>query len=121
MHKTVLLALALLISAVCSPAQQGHSSSSADQKNVPGLTTIEGCLQSASGQYSLTDSSGKVYQLSGYANKLSRHIGHQVQITGKPGVKTVSDTSYGAASSAEQIPVFDVKTVTHVADTCKAK
>jgi|SRR5271157_2657114 len=116
MHKTVILAL--LLFAAWLQAQPANPSS---DKNKPSdVTTIQGCLQSAAGIFTLTESNGTVHRLSGYANKLSHHVGHEVQITGKPGVNTVSDTSYGAASSAEEIPVFDVKTVTHIADTCKS-
>ncbi len=36
-------------------------------------------------------------------------------------MKTTDTTSWGTASSAVEQPVFDVNTVTHVADTCQAK
>jgi hypothetical protein len=116
MRKSVVFALLLLISAAWLWAQQGNPPS--DTGKASGPTTIEGCLQSAAGVYSLTDSSGKVYRLA-YSKKLNGHAGQEVQLTGKPGVKTVSDTNYGVASSAELIPIFEVKTVTQVAETCK--
>jgi hypothetical protein len=118
MRKTLGLALALVLSAVWLQAQQGETGKATGKTS--GETTIQGCLSNASGQYFLTDGSGTKHQLSGYANKLKAHVGHEVQITGKPGIKTVSDTSYGAASSAEQIPVFEVKTVKQIVDVCKS-
>ena len=120
MRKSMIFAL-LLIPAGWLQAQQGNAPSDAGKTSgkTSGLTTLEGCLQSAGGQYTLTESNGTVHQLA-YSNKMNHHTGQEVQITGKPGVKTVSDTSYGAASSAELVPIFEVKTVTQLAGTCKA-
>ena len=120
MGKTLMLALLLLLFAASAQALEGTTSSNGDEKSPPQLTTIQGCLQSAAGHFSLTQSDGTVTQLS-FSKQLTKHVGHEVQITGKPSTRTVSDTSYGAASSAEEIPTFEVKTVTHVADTCKSK
>ena len=119
MYKTLMLALSLLISAAWLQALEGYPPSN-DQKSTPELTTIAGCLQYAGGSYSLTDSSGKVYRLA-YSNKLNHHAGHEVQITGKPSVKTIDTSQQNIEPSAREIPIFEVKTVTHVADTCKAK
>jgi hypothetical protein len=119
MLKILTLAAALLISAAGLQAQQGETGQSA--RKSANLTTIEGCLSNSSGQYFVTDGSGTKHELSGYSNKLKAHVGHEVQITGKPSIRTEADTSYGAASSAEEIPVFEVKTVRQVADACKSK
>jgi hypothetical protein len=118
MHKTLILASLFLLSAAWLQAQPANPSS---DKSAASDTTIEGCLQSANGHYTLTEKNGTVHRLSGYANKLSHHVGHEVKITGKPSVKTTDTTSWGTASSAVEQPVFDVSTVTHVADTCQAK
>jgi hypothetical protein len=119
MRKNVMLALLLLLSAAWLQAQQGETGQAAGRTS--GGATIQGCLSNSAGQYFLTDDSGTKHQLSGYANKLKAHVGHEVEIRGKPSVKTVSDTSYGAASSAEEIPVFEVKSVKQIADACKSK
>lgn len=113
MRKTLGLLL-LLLSATWLFAQDnmGKSSGAAG-------TTIEGCLSSASEHYYLTDSTGKKYFLSGYANKLKDHVGHQVKVTGAFGVKTTDTTVSGAESSAKEMPVFKVKSIQHVADSCK--
>jgi len=110
-----ILILAWLLSTACLQAQPANPSSDKDKS--PDVT-IQGCLQSAAGVFTLTESNGTTHRLSGYANKLSHQVGREVKITGKAGVKTISDTSYGVASSATEIPVFDVKTVTRIADTC---
>ncbi len=81
---------------------------------------MDGCLSSVSGEYFLIDNSGTKHELSGSTNKLKGQIGHEVQITGKPSTKTMESTSYGAASSAEVVPVFEVKSVKRLADTCQS-
>jgi hypothetical protein len=118
MSKALMLALFLLLSAVWSQALEGNPSSNADEK-ASQVTAIQGCLQSAAGHFSLTESNGNVHRLT-FSKKLNHYVGHEVTITGKPGVRTVSETSYGVASSTEELPIFEVKTVTNVADTCKA-
>ena len=120
MARTLIFAALLLLSAAWLQALEGYPPSNADEKTAPQLTTIQGCLQTAAGHFSLTESNGTVHRLS-FSKKLTRYVSHEVKITGKPSTRTVSDTSYGAASSAEELPVFEVSTVTNVADSCKAQ
>jgi hypothetical protein len=115
-YKTLMVTLVLLISAVWIQAQDSGQT----MGKTSGPTTIQGCLQYSKGHYVLTDSSGTANQLSGHANKLKPHVGHTVEITGQPGVRTVGTTVQGAASTAAQEHVFKVASVKHVADTCKA-
>ena len=112
MRKTLVL-LVILLSACCLLAQD-NMGKAADTES-----TIQGCLSTASGHYYLTDGSGTKYFLSGYANKLKDHIGHEVAITGMDSVKTTGTTQQGAASTAHQQHVFRVKSIKHIADTCK--
>ena len=121
MRKTVMLTLLLLISAVWLQAQSGYPGSDTSQNSgkTSSLTTIEGCLQSANGEYTLTDNTGTIHQLSGGANKLGHQVGRQIEITGKPGMRTVDSTLAGAGSSAVEQAVFKVKSVKRTADTCK--
>ena len=125
MRKALVLVLGLLISAACLQAQSGSSAPDSGQApaktsgKTSSLTTMEGCLQSSQGQYTLTDSDGTVHQLSGAANKLIHHVGHQVELTGKPGIRTLDTTSPGTASSAVEEAVFEVKSIKHLADKCK--
>jgi hypothetical protein len=120
MLKTLVLAL-LLLSAAGLQAQQTPSSETHQAPaEASALTIIQGCLQSTAGIYTLTENDGTVHRLSRYANKLSPHVGQEVQITGAPGVKTISTTQQNIASSAIEIPVFNVKTVTRIADSCKS-
>jgi hypothetical protein len=106
-----MLTLVLLVSAVWLQAQDAGMAS--------GPTTIQGCL-TFKGHYFLTDSSGTMYQLSGAAQKLQAHVGHTIEVTGMTGTRTVGTTVQGSASTAKEQQVFKVKSIKHIADTCKA-
>ena len=112
MNKTLMLAVVLVIAAVGLQAQAMGQPGG----NTPASVTITGCLQYSNGHYVLTDNSGKSYQLSGEADKLGHHVGHQVAIAGTPGVATVQ--SNGSAPK-EQL-AFRVKTIQHLSETCKS-
>lgn len=78
-------------------------------------TTVEGCIGGSAGSYTLTESSGKVYQLAGDTSKLGDHVGHDVKVTG-----TLASSAGAAASSAAgATPTLTVKKVKMVAATCK--
>jgi hypothetical protein len=72
-----------------------------DGSNQPGTsageTSVEGCLQGSNGNFALSDKSGTPYQVSGDTSKLSKHVGHEVQITG-------STSASSAASSTSSMP-----------------
>src|SRR5271169_4583485 len=114
MRNTLMLTLVLLISVACLQAQDAGQT----MGKTSSLTTIQGCLQYTNGHYRLTEDNGTTHQLQSQANKLTKHVGHEVAITGKPAVRTVDATVQGAASSVKEEPVFRVTSVRHVADTC---
>ena len=118
MHKILMLAL-LLISGAWLQALQYGSPEENKAPNPSGPTTIQGCLQSSLGQYTLTDKDGVVHQLSGAANKLGHQVGRQIEVTGKPGMRTIDTTNAGAGSSVVEQAVFEVKIVKQIAPTCK--
>ena len=86
-----------------------------------GMTTMQGCLKYAHGHFHLTDAQGTKHPLKGDIDMLKPHIGHEVELTGKPSVKTTSTTMEGSASTATLHPVFAVESVKHIADKCPAK
>lgn len=122
MHKIVALSFVLLISTLWLQAQAGNPSSGASQTQdkTSDLLTLEGCLQNSNGQYTLTENNnGTTHRLSGAANKLGHQVGRQIEVTGKPGMRTEDSTIAGAGSSAVEHEVFEVRTVKRVADACK--
>ena len=114
MRHTKTLTLALLLLTFVS-AQYANAASKASD-----LETISGCLQSSDSQYSLIDDTETIHHLVGGASKLKPLVGHQVEITGKPGVRTVDATPLGGASAAVSQPIFEVKGVKDIAATCKS-
>jgi len=111
MQKTIVLLFSLLICACSLPAQSPAQKSGAD-----GLT---GCLKRVDNEFMLTDDEGTVHRLVGSDKKLSHELGHEIEVTGKPGTRTYDVTAPGGASNAIERQVFQVKTVKHIADICK--
>jgi hypothetical protein len=118
MRKTLTLTL-LLISAVCSQAETASPSPEKNQK-ASDLTTLQGCVKIARGQYELIESDGTLHLLSGAARKLGPQVGHEVELSGKPGTRTEDTSVVGAGSSANEFVVFEVKSVKQISDTCQS-
>lgn len=76
--------------------------------------SIEGCISGAAGAFTLTDATGKTYQLAGDTSKLGEHVGHSVQISG------TEEPSAGAASAGAPA-TFNVKKVKMLAASCPNK
>jgi len=101
---------------------QSASSSSA------GETKVEGCLSGSNGSYTLASKGGTTYQLSGDTSKLTEHVGHEVQITGRTQSASSSSPSSssgtGAASSGQtgagSQPTLSVSSVKHISSSCSS-
>lgn len=102
-----------------STASQTSSQTSADNS-----TAIEGCLSGSSGSYTLTDQSGKAWQLAGDTSKLTEHVGHQVRLMGSSADSSAASTgsgssaSAGSGSSSGTGSSFTVKKVKMISATC---
>lgn len=118
MYKKIVVALVLLFSAVWLQAQAAGQDGTSSNSTTS--TTVQGCLQNRAGRYTLKASDGMVYKLTGEANKLKDHVGHEVEITGKPAVRTYSTTQEGSASTTREQHVIRVESIKHIADTCTA-
>jgi len=129
MTRAILLTLTLLFSAFWLAAGQNYPSqttpggqSSGQSSN--GQTTVEGCLSSSNGNYSLTDKAGNTYQLSGDSAQLSHHVGHEVQVTGTLASTTGStghatstqSSTEGTATTGAQI--MQVTSFQHISNSC---
>ena len=106
MYQTFMLSVLLLLAAGVPAQDTGKASGKTSDP-----TTIEGCLRMSVGQYELIDSAETIHHLSGGASKLKHYVGHQIEVTGKIGVRTLDTTQVGTASSAATQWVFEVKSV----------
>lgn len=137
MRKVSLIAAVLLLASAWVLAQSSRSPSSQYPSSAPSSaqsaaqdagqtaaqagkeagTTVEGCLGGSAGSYTLTDSSGKVYQLAGDTSKLGDHVGHDIKVTGT----AASSAGAAASSAAGATPTLTVKKVRMVSATCTNK
>lgn len=118
-----------------SPSQQPSSSTTTQTTTTQTTETssgnsIEGCLSGSAGNWTLTDQSGKTYQLSGDTSKLSDHVGHQVRLMGTDNSSSASGSSSpsssspssagatGAGSSSGSQPTFTVQKVKMISSSC---
>ena len=93
--------------------QQTGSQGSTGMGTAGSENHIEGCLGGASGNYTLTDSSGTAWQLQGDNSQLSKHVGQQVRISG-----TAPSSAAGTNSGSAASQTFNVTRVHKVASTC---
>jgi hypothetical protein len=125
-----MLGLALLMSAAWLSAQQypqtgssqnAQTGSSQSASASSGQTSVRGCLQESNGSYMLTSDSGMSYQLQGDTSMLSKHVGHEVQITGTPSgagsASSAMNSNAGASTSGSQ-QMLTVGKVKHISKTC---
>ena len=117
-----------------SPSQQpaapdaSSTTTQTTQTSSDSANSIEGCLNGSAGNWTLTDQSGKTYQLSGDTSKLSDHVGHQVRIMGTDNSSSASSSgstgsspsssATGASSSSGSQPTFTVQKVKMISSTC---
>ena len=121
MKQTLLLSLVLC--AAWLMAQQSSTSGNSQSSSTGNETTIQGCLSGSGGNFTLTDDSGNAYQLKGDTSTLSKHVGHEVQITGATAESAASSSgtssTTGTATSTAQ-RTLDVNSMKHVSTSCTA-
>src|SRR5215467_14133549 len=78
-----------------SQTSTGQSSASDQSGMSGGEQTLQGCLASSGGSYTLTDASGTQYQLEGDTSKLSSNVNNEVEVKG-----TASSSASSGAGSA---------------------
>ena len=119
MGRALILAPLLFISALWLQAQEGIPG--ADIWLAPvgtSPTTIDGCLQSSGGHYTVTAKDGTIHDLTGDTARLSHYVGHEVEITGMPTVRTLNTTAFRVASTAEELPALRVEHAKQISQTC---
>ena len=117
MFRPAFLALLLLGLPLCLAAQEGYPG--LDRWQAPsGPSTVEGCLRSIATDYSVVAGDGTVTRLTGNTARLSRYVGHEVGIGGKPSLITLDTSVTRAASTVEELPALEVKTAKEISPTC---
>jgi hypothetical protein len=129
MSRILTLMFVLLCSAAWLQAQdqypQNPTTGSSQTKASSGQTSVEGCLQGSNGNFTLTDSSGTAYQLQGDTAKLSKHVGHEVKITGSPsgasaaGSSAASPSGASSSSGMGSSQTLTVSKLKHISESCK--
>jgi Protein of unknown function (DUF5818) len=116
-----LLVLSVLLLGVSWVAAQNYPSSGqtpSTRTSAGTEKTVEGCLSESGGKYTLTDSRGKSFELTGDTSKLAEHVGHEVKITGSEGSQAAGTSSQTTGNESERS--IDVTSVKHISKTCKS-
>jgi hypothetical protein len=118
-----MLMLALLVSTGRTAAESQYPQSSPRETGTTasGQKTVEGCLQDGNGNYTLTSATGVTYQLQGDTAVLSKHVGHEVRITGSSsgvGASSAVMGPDGGTSAGGSEHTLMVDSVKHIAKTC---
>ncbi len=117
MTKTLMLAVALLVSTAWLTAQAQDPQTGS--KHAGNTTSVRGCLQGSDGTYTLTSDSGTRYQLQGDTSKLSKHVGHEVEITGSRAANTTSNSAMSpTGENGESQRTLMVDSLKHISTTC---
>ena len=120
MRVTLMLTLVLVISALWLQAQVGDPGRDGLMSSQTYPPVIRGCLERSGFYYAVVSRDGTAYDLTGSTNHLIHDVGHEVEITGKPTVISVSTTMIRAASTVEEFPALEVRTVKELSRTCNA-
>ena len=117
---TFMLVLPLLVSTSLLFAQNQDSPTRSGTNGTAGQTTIQGCLQESNGSYTLTSDSGMTYLLQGASSTLSKHVGHEVRITGSTSNagSSRSETDPAAGTSEKPQETLTIENVKHISKTC---
>ena len=117
MRRTLILAFVLLGFALWLQAQEGYPA--LDRWAAPtDPPTVRGCLQNSATHYFVIWKDGSITRLTGNTAWLSRYVGHEMEVSGKPTVITLDTTVTRAASTAEELPALAVKSAKELGKTC---
>lgn len=101
--------------------QLGVAQEAAVPDNTTGIptykTTVEGCLDGAAGNYTLTGYNGSSYQLAGDAEQLKSHVGETVQIVGV--VTPIAHVPLAMSEGTQTQPTLTVSSLKPVSGVCK--
>lgn len=109
-----LLLFSVLLLGVSWAAAQSDSQATSDKSG--GQKTVQGCLSSSGGTYTLAAKNGKTYQLAGDTSKLTEHVGHEIKVTGTATSATASSGDAMGKNTGEA--TLEVTSFKHVSKTC---
>jgi hypothetical protein len=119
MRRTLTLTFVLFGTALWLQAQEGYPG--LDRWAAPSdPPTVQGCLKNSATHYFVVWKDGTITRLTGNTAQLSRYVGREVEVNGKPTVITLDTTQAWTASTAEELPALDVKSAKELARTCNA-
>ena len=121
----LLLSSAWMIAEISAPStdQNPTGSSQATQQPEKSQTAtkdksaqaVEGCLSGGANVFTLTDATGKTYELLGDTSMLNDNVGHKVRLSGQ----VDNSGGGGRISAAGPQALFNVKKVESLSPTCK--
>lgn len=115
MRRTILLnSILLLLSAVWAAAQADTDSDS--EQTISTKLTVEGCLEGAIGNYTVTDYAGASYQLTGDTEPLKSLVGDTVRVTGE--FTPVVHIPYAMSEGTQTQPTLSVTSFKRVSGVC---
>jgi hypothetical protein len=86
MRRLLPLSLLLLLAVAFAAAKTSNTTTNLQTPMATSASTqqgtLQGCLSSAGNEYTLTDSSGAIWQLEGNTDQLKPYVGHTVALTG---------------------------------------
>ena len=104
-----------------TPSQSGPSHATAESAGSQQM--IKGCLSGSDGAYTLTDSNGQNYHLTGDTAKMNAHVGHEVGVTGTVSSASASTSGENPNGSMAQTgaaqQTIDVPSFKHISKTCQ--
>jgi hypothetical protein len=117
MRRKLMLACTLFGTALWLPAQEGYPA--LDRWTGPSdPPTVQGCLVNSATYYFVVWPDGRITRLTGNTARLSRYVGHEVEVSGKPTIITLDTTVTKAASTVEELPALDVRSAKELAQAC---
>jgi hypothetical protein len=103
----------LLLSSVLAPAQYDSDSGS---RTASRKMMVEGCVEGATGNYTLTDYAGTSYRLTGNPEDLKVYVGETVQVTGV--VSAIVHVPGAMSEGTETLPIMSATSLKRVSAIC---
>ena len=122
MKRLLAITAMLLLTVAFAMAKNGITTSPLISPAAPAAKgrTVRGCLSGTNGNYTLTDSVGRIWQLEGSTDQLNGEVGHTVAITGRGGNAAVMTGNSKDYIDVDMASINDLKvsSVKQISVTC---